>query len=532
MSVPGAIPRSSGKEAQPALALRGAEDPGGRTAGGPPAEAGRPGIGGVARAMGWAAVEQWGRRLLGLLTFLVLARLLGPHEFGVVAMAALYVDFVQMFVFQGLPSALIQRKELTPAHLDTAFWCAMGSATVLAALSVVFRRPIAGALGDPSAGDVLAALAFGLLLAAAGAVPTALLTRDLAFRPLAIRAGVASGAGGLVGVAAAFRGAGVWALVLQHLVGAACGVACLWVRVAWRPGLRATRQALRDLWGFSLGVLGNHLLWVLSQRVDQAVVGRVLGARALGLYATAAHLPGVILQAVAGPPEAVALPAFSRMQDQRERLAAAFVRSTVLAGAVGWPLFAGLALVAPRALPALLGPKWAPAVVPFQAFSIVALASTTLMFVHPAFLALGRPAIYSLCYVVFAASRPAAALGAAGGGLGTLAWAVALAHILSGAVSAAVLHTLLPFSVSALARGLAPVAAATAALAAAVLALDPAWSGLPAPVALAAQGVAGACAYLGVLAWLAPGLRDDFLAALRTVALRGHRPQPVGTPAG
>lgn len=477
-----------------------------------------PSLHAAGRAVLWSAVQQWGRRLIGALTFLVLARLLDPLAFGVVAIAALALDFVHMFVTQGLPSALIQRKELSPSHLDSAFWLSMTTATVLAAATFVFRRPLATALGDASAAEILGVLTLGLPLAALGIVPTAILTRTLAFRTLAVRSAVGGLAGGLLGIGTALWGVGPWALVFQALGGAACAVAALWGSVAWRPGLRVTGKALRDLLGFSLGVLGNHILWVVSQRVDQALIGRFLGPYSLGLYAMAKRLPSLGAEVVAGPLSNVALPAFARLQTDPQRLAAAFTRSTVLVAAVAAPVFVGAAMAAPVLVPLLLGPNWVPAVPILQAFCLPHSVAVALVFVHPAFLALGRPTSYSAIYILLLGGSAASAFAAAGHGIEALAWSIAIVHALVSVAALGLLRIYLPFSFAAFGKALGPIGIASGALAVTQAGLDRLLATrAPDLLLLTAEGFTGTVAYAGTLLLLSPSLAADVGRHLRSL---------------
>lgn len=467
-------------------------------------------------------MERWGGQLLGLAVFLALARLLDRQAFGLVSLAGLYVTFVQLFVTQGLGTAIIQRSELRSAHLDAAFWMSMGAAVALAALTVGFREWIAGQLGDVAAADVLGVLAVTLPMAAASVVPSAILTREMRFKSLAVRSTIAAAAGGVVGVTAALWSAGVWALVAQQVVTMAVGVACLWTSVSWRPGNRATGEAFRELALFGAGVMGNNVLGFLSLRIDQVVIGRGLGTEALGVYAVAMRALTLGIEVVTGPAASVALPLFSRIQQDRTHLARVYVRSTTLICALGFPAFVGLALVAPRLVPVALGLKWQPAILPLQILCCAGVLRVVQTFVHSMFMALGRPVTYTLMFALLAGTNTVGSLLAVGGGVEAVAWAVAVAFGVTGVANFAVLGRYVGAGVSAIVRPLAPIAVACVGMAAVVVGVDLVLSGqLHDAAVLALQCVGGAVAYGAVLSVVSRSLWADLLKTAGS--LRGKR---------
>src|SRR5919106_5479534 len=173
----------------------------------------------VARGLSWTMVDIWGRQAVNLLIFVVLARLLTAQDFGLVALAAVFVLFAQIIVDQGLGDALIQRRVLTRAHIDTAFWVAVATGMLLTAAGLLLAGPIAAVLEQAELAPILRVLSLTFVMSAMNSIQIALLRRELAFRSLAIRSLVASAGGGAFGVVLASLGFGAWALVGQ-LVGA------------------------------------------------------------------------------------------------------------------------------------------------------------------------------------------------------------------------------------------------------------------------------------------------------------------------
>ena len=160
----------------------------------------------------WSAVNTWTNNVLSLAVVTLLARLVSPNEFGVVALAGIYIAFGQVFISDTVSEALVQRHLLDPAHLDAAFWV-MALLGVVATVAGVAGAPLLGAIfSEPAVVPILQIISLRLLFDSLMTVPTALLLRRLDFRSLAKRSLVANIAGGAAGVGIALAGGGAWAL--------------------------------------------------------------------------------------------------------------------------------------------------------------------------------------------------------------------------------------------------------------------------------------------------------------------------------
>lgn len=312
----------------------------------------------VARGLTWTMVDVWGRQVLNLLVFVALARLLAPADFGLIALAAVFVAFVQLLLDQGMGDALIQRRAITRDHVDTAFWVAVGTATALTLIGVVAAGPIAAFLGEPELGPILQVLSLAFILSAFSIIPMSLLRRSLAFHSLAIRSLVATAAGGAVGILAALQGFGAWALVAQQLATALASVLTLFRVTPWRPRLHFARGEFRELFGFGINVVGGDVLNFLSRNADNLLIGYFLGPGLLGLYAVGYRILLVSQTILISIARKIAFPAFSRLQGDRDRMVQAYLRLTRAIGAVILPGYIALALVAPELTVVVFGPTW------------------------------------------------------------------------------------------------------------------------------------------------------------------------------
>ena len=311
----------------------------------------------AARGVAWATAANWGCQLLSFACYAGLARLLNPDTFGLVAIAGVYIAFIQLLVTQGFGMAIIQRSEVEREHLDSAFWIAIVTASIFCLLSFLLGGEIARAFHEPRVAPVIGWLSFSFLFYALSSVPTAILTRDLDFRALAIRSLLASTIAGAPGLTMAFFGFGVWSLVGQQLVNAILGCICLWWAVSWRPRLCVSPRHLRDLYRFSLSLTGNDALWFFSQKADQTFVGYGFGAQGLGPYSLASRLTTFLYDGIVGPLSSVAFPAFSKLQSEPLKFEQALYKFCETCSFISFPVFAGITAVAPNLVPWLFGVK-------------------------------------------------------------------------------------------------------------------------------------------------------------------------------
>lgn len=301
----------------------------------------------------------------------VLARLLTPADFGLVALVLIASGFVSMFSETGLTSALIQRPAVTEDHLSTAFWLNLGVAATLALLGATIAPRMSGLFGGPRAAPMLMVIMVALPVTALGQVPEAVLQRRLSFRAIAAIEWLATTISGAAAIVMAFAGFGAWALVLQSLIAATAGSVGRIVAVRWLPAFRFSRVALGDLSSFSFSVFGGSLLNYAFRKIDNFLIGRYLGVAALGYYALAYNLILFPLTTCGAVILRVMFPVLASLQSDRPRLQAAYLRAVRMLGTFTLPLVAGLAATAPILVLAAYGPQWGPAVPLIRILSVI-----------------------------------------------------------------------------------------------------------------------------------------------------------------
>jgi O-antigen/teichoic acid export membrane protein len=353
-------------------------------------------------ALGWSTVMNVGRQVATLAITFVLAALLGPRDFGVVAMATVYVAFVQLLVQQGMGAAIIHRPNLSDDHLHTAFWMLGGASVGVAVLSAAGSGLWASLNDLPELQGVILALTPLVVISGLLIIPDALLRRGMNFRPLAVRTNVSVAVGGVIGIWAALSGWGVWALVAQQLSTALLELVILWAAVSWRPRARWSPQAARELLSFTIPSSVATIGVFANSRADAFITGLLLGPTAVGLFRFASRLVETVVQAVMGSIRAVSLPELARYQRDPDGLARRVLDLTHLTSAAALIPLAALAAAGPAVI-ALAGDDWSPAVPALGLLAVAGAGRTISSLAGPTLQAIGRPGLLAVLTWVGAA---------------------------------------------------------------------------------------------------------------------------------
>jgi len=340
-------------------------------------------------AVKWAFVMTTGQRGIGMLLTFVLAALLGPSEFGLIAMAGAYIIFVEMFVAQGMGAAIIQRKDLKDDHLDSIFWLILGASVVLALISVAISPWWAMVNDLPRLASVISVLSLLIPIKGLTVVQHALLQRKMDFRNLALLSGAASIIGGVVGVSMALSGYGVWSLVAQQLVGSVLATAIMWKVSSWRPRFRFSYSRARELFSFSRGVFASNLGVYAAGQSDAILMGVFFGPIAVGLYRLADRIMDMFLEVATRSIQVVSLPHFASLQNDPPKLRASLLSCIRLSTTITIPGMTILAVSSDQ-LMALFDEKWAPAASVLKIVVFMGMAKSVAVFCGPVLLAHGR----------------------------------------------------------------------------------------------------------------------------------------------
>lgn len=347
----------------------------------------------IIRGVKWTAIDRWGNHLLRIGVIAVLARLLTREDFGLVAAATVFIDYLATYIGQGLGLAVIQRERLEIGHLNAVFWINMAFGIFLTGAIWFLAPTFVSWFRLPNAIEVFRWLSFSLLLQAMSAVQTAYLVRQMRFQTVALLNLVGSLSGGIIAIVMAIQGYGVWSLVAQQLVGGAVQRIALWAVSGWKPGVKFSKRHLKELYRFSIVIFADQQVLFLSRRFDEALVAGFLGISELGLYSIAKRLVLLLQEVIEMPFGQVLISAFSRMQNVPEEMARLADRTFSVASLLALPAFGGLIALSPEAIELIFGSSWLDAVWPVRIMSFGMLLFAVPLTIYPTLLALGRPAV-------------------------------------------------------------------------------------------------------------------------------------------
>lgn len=361
----------------------------------------------------------------------VLARLLSPGDYGLVAMSTLVTEFAALFANLGFGAILVQQPKLTRRQLDTVFCASVIIGLVLAFLVAAAAYPAAALFKQPELTAVLCVSALSFVVQGVAVVPAAILQRLLMFKAeVLLQASLVLLRTGLA-VGLALAGAGYWSLVIGGVVALVCVTAVQFVVVGFRPRWRLDTAFLRQHARSSGSFLGSGLLSHLNANIDYFVVGRRFGAAELGLYQVAFSLPEELRTRLSGPLQRVLFPAYARLQSEPQRFRDAVLESQRLLAYVVLPLGAVMAVLAPEIVAVLYGPKWADVVPLLQVLAVGGACRAMFSLVASVFYATGRA---DLAFKINLISAPflvlAVVAGSQWGALG-VAWAMLLVNVTS-----------------------------------------------------------------------------------------------------
>jgi len=319
----------------------------------------------------WIGGASVARLALRVVSVAILARLLTPHEYGVLAGALIAMDFAAMIYGMGLAPTLVQRKEVRPDHVATAFSVALFMAS-LAAVGMWYAAPaVAELLQIPELTQILKVIAWLTPFGAFSVLCEALLARNVQVKSVAMRPLFSFTISTfLVAIPLAWYGFGYWSLVAMQAVDIVVSAATLgFVARKLLVWPRFSRRAFGELWRLSLGFSLNQPFIYLSQNTDRFIVGRVLGTATLGIYTRASFFTNTATTLFGNIARLSIFPAMSKVQQDEARLRSALLKSFSVLALLTLPVSAFCVIFAPELVDLLLGPRWHTAVVPFAILS-------------------------------------------------------------------------------------------------------------------------------------------------------------------
>ncbi|TMV47496.1 MOP flippase family protein [Paenibacillus mesophilus] len=298
----------------------------------------------------------------------VVSKLLGPASFGLMGMVMVVIGFAQAFSDMGLSSAIIQRKDLTREQLSSLYWLNLISGFAVFMIVLSIRPIIISFYRSPELNELLIWASFIFLITPLGQQFQMLFQKELRFNLISKVTIAAAIAGTTVTIAAAYSGYGALSLVWGQLVNssvASVSFACLGWRT-WRPKAIFAFRHIKGFIGFGLYRTGEYTVTYFNNNLDNIIIGRLLGAEALGYYTIAYNLVIIPLAKINPIINRVAFPVFSQVQDDTERLKRGYFQTLRAIGLINFPIYLGMAVVSPTLVMVLFGEGWTSSILILQ----------------------------------------------------------------------------------------------------------------------------------------------------------------------
>jgi O-antigen/teichoic acid export membrane protein len=418
----------------------------------------------------WVYISTYSAKLLVFLSTAILARLLTQEDFGVAGYALVFMSFLEILQGLGIRQALIYYRP-NPERLNTAFWLGIGIGVGLYVITWLLA-PVAGwFFNDPRAVEVTRALGLSIPISSLTLVHQALLHKDLAFKKQVTPQLGHSLCKGMISIVLALLGFGYWSLILGHVGGAIVRAVLYWWTIPWRPSLRFETDNVRPLLSYGSKISLNDGLSIILNNLDYFLIGRFLGAAALGVYSLAFRIPELLINQFSRVIGDVTFPVFTKMEVDRETsLRRGFLATVQYSNMIVFPLGVGLALVAEPFVLVAFTEKWAEAIPVTRAIALFATFRASVFNAGVVYKVQGRPGLLARIQLWQAAvAVPALLWAVSSGQVAVVAWTQAGLAFLLMCVQFIIASRVLQISILAILSALRPALTGVAVMAVVVI---------------------------------------------------------------
>lgn len=318
----------------------------------------------------WKLMERGGVQGIQFILQLILARLLTPDDYGIIAIIAIFITIANVFVQSGFNTALIQNKETDEKDFSSVFYLSMLVALVLYVVLFFMSPIISRFYRVPELTKVIRVLSITLFFGAYNSIQNAVISKTMKFKKLFFSSSISVILSGSIGVVLAYLGFGVWALVAQQLINQFTIIIILSFIVDWHPKLIFSVERIKVLFGYGWKLLVSSLIDTFYMNIRSLIIGKIYHPAVLGFYNRGDQFPQIIVSNINGSIQSVMLPALSSEQENKVRVKNMVRRAIVTSSFIIFPMMIGLAVVAEPLVKILLTDKWLPCVPFMQIFCI------------------------------------------------------------------------------------------------------------------------------------------------------------------
>lgn len=324
----------------------------------------------VATNFFWRFFERVGAQGVKLLVEIILARILLPDDYGLIALVTVFITILNVFVDSGLANALIQKKDADDLDFSSVFWFNIGWCLILYSLLFALSPLFARFYNRTELTPVLRVLGLQVVISGVKNVQQAYVSRTMQFKKFFFATLGGTIGAAVIGIWMAYHGYGVWALVAQHLFNTLVDTIILWITVKWRPKFMFSFERFKGLFSFGWKLLASALIDTTYKEIRQLVIGKIYSSSDLAFYNRGKQFPHLFVTNVNSAIDSVLLPTMSKEQDNRSRVKAMTRRAIQTSTFIMAPLMMGLAFVGEPFVHLILTEKWMPCIPYMRIFCI------------------------------------------------------------------------------------------------------------------------------------------------------------------
>ena len=320
----------------------------------------------AASGMVWTALQKYSTMFIQFISGIILARLLSPYDYGCIGMLSIFMVLAEAFIDGGFGSALIQKKKPTQEDYSTIFWWNLFMAVVMYSVLFVSAPAISRFYNIPLLRDVLRVQGLLLFIYAFNIVQRNQLRKKLNFKVLSIVTITTSIISLCVTIFMAYKGFGVWALVVQNLIGAAIPAVIFWFFIKWRPIMTFSKQSFKELFNFGFYMFLTHLINNFSSKIQGLLIGKIYNPTTMGYYSKAMSTESLASSSITSIMTQVSYPLYAEAQNDKKQLGNMIKRMTMTISYITFPLLFILLLSAKPIFILLYSDRWLASVPYFQ----------------------------------------------------------------------------------------------------------------------------------------------------------------------
>ena len=347
----------------------------------------------IISGFGWSYIDRIANQAISVIVSIILARLLLPADYGVIAIVTVFISICDALVNGGMGNALVQKKDATDKDFNSICWLSVIIALGLYAILFISAPAISSFYQDSLLINLLRVMGIRLIFSAINSIQTANIQRNMLFKKHFLVGIIGTGLSAIVGIVAAVNGFGVWALVMQYLLKSLVDTVVLFFVLSWRPRMEISTQSIRSLWGYGAKVLGATVTYTLKDNIRSLIIGKKYSADDLAHYNQGQKFPSLIVNDSVEALSKVIFPALAQVQDEKEKVKMMMRQTIQVASFLLLPFVIGLFTIAENFVAVVLSEKWLPCVVYMQIMCLVYSTRAISAILQKGLLAIGKSSI-------------------------------------------------------------------------------------------------------------------------------------------